>query len=240
EAVGGRNGQCLGLYGFSEDGAIRADNITDWALSEFRSHYGDSGITKEQLFSYTYAILHHPAFRNHFAENLRSGIPRIPLAKDFRTCVGIGERLIDLHVNYENAERFDLAWVESQDVPLTTKVKSRMVLDKDAGTIVVNDSLTLEGIPKDAFEYVLGTRAALEWVVDQYRCEEDAEGNMTSDCNDPEDDAYVVNLIERVTTVSIETMSLIAALPQDVEFIGPNTGTVMPEDTHDEEDLVEQ
>lgn len=240
EAVGGRNGQCLGLYGFSQDGKVKADNITDWSLAEFRAHYGDKEISKEQLFSYTYAILHHPRFRSHFAENLRSGIPRIPLAKDFHACVSIGEKLVDLHVNYEKAQRFDLTWVESKDFPLSTKVKSRMVLDKDAGTVVINNSLTLQGIPKDAFDYVLGTRSALEWVVDQYRCEEDEEGNITSDCNDPKDDDYVVNLIERVTTVSIETMSLIATLPEDIDFIGPKTGTIMPEETQDEQDLVEQ
>ena len=66
EAVGGRNGQCLGLYGFSEDGKIESDNITDWSLAEFRGHYGDKSISKEQIFSYAYAMLHHPAFRTHF------------------------------------------------------------------------------------------------------------------------------------------------------------------------------
>jgi predicted helicase len=240
EAVGGRNGQCLGLYGFSEDGTIRADNITDWSLAEFRGHYDDKTITKPQIFSYVYAILHHPAFRAHFAANLRHGIPRIPLAKDFRACVKIGEKLIELHVNYEKAVRFDLAWVESEDFPLSTKVTGRMVLDKEAGTIVVNNSLTLEGIPKDAFDYVLGTRSALEWVVDQYRYEEDEEGNALSDCNDPDDDEYIVSLIERVTTVSIETISLVASLPEHIEFIGPITGTGMPPESSGEESEVEQ
>ena len=237
EAVGGRNGQCLGLYGFSEDGKIQADNITDWSLAEFRGHYVDKSISKEQIFSYVYAVLHHPAFRTHFAANLRHGIPRIPLAQDFYACVGIGEKLIDLHVNYEKAAKFDLTWVESEDFPLSTKVAGRMTLDRDAGTIVVNNSLTLGGIPKDAFDYLLGTRSALEWVVDQYRYEEDEDGDVISDCNDPEEDEYVVNLIERVTTVSIETMSLIATLPEDIEFVGPNTGTVVPAETQDEADL---
>jgi predicted helicase len=57
EAVGGRNGQCLGLYGFSEDGKIQADNITDWSLAAFRGHYVDKSISKEQIFSHTYAML---------------------------------------------------------------------------------------------------------------------------------------------------------------------------------------
>jgi predicted helicase len=240
EAVGGRNGQCLGLYGFSEDGKIQADNITDWSLAEFRAHYGDKSISKRQIFTYVYAMLHHPSFRTHFAANLRRGIPRIPLAKDFRACVKIGEKLIKLHVEYETAELFELTWVESEKFPLSTKVMGRMVLDKDAGTIVVNNSLTLEGIPKDAFEYLLGTRSALEWVVDQYSYVEDEDGDVVSDCNDPDDDMYVVDLIQRVTTVSLETLSLVANLPADIEFIGPSTGTVMPTDTVDEDAVVEQ
>ena len=74
-----------------------------------------------------------------------------------------------------------------------------MRLDKEVGTIEVNGSLTLAGIPPAAFEYIPGTRCALEWVVDQYRCEEDEDGNVTSDPNDPHND--IVELIERVTTV---------------------------------------
>jgi predicted helicase len=240
EAVGGRNGQCLGLYGFSEDGNIQADNITDWALAEFRSHYNDKSISKRQIFSYAYAMLHHPAFRTHFAANLRRGIPRIPLAKDFQACISIGEQLIKLHVDYEAADCFELTWVESENVPLSTKVAGRMVLDKEAGTIVVNSSLTLEGIPKDAFDYLLGTRSALDWIVDQYTYVVNEDGNVVSDCNDPDDDRYIVNLIQRVTTVSLETLSLVASLPADIEFIGPNTGTVMPADTADEDEVIAQ
>jgi predicted helicase len=238
EAVGGRNGQCLGLYGFSKDGTVQADNITDWSLTQFRDHYDDKSISKRQIFSYVYAMLHHPDLRTRFAANLRRGIPRIPLAKDFLTCARIGEQLIDLHVGYETVDPFELKWVESDDFPLSTKVTDRMVLDKEAGTIVVNNSLTLEGIPKDAFEYVLGTRSALDWVVDQYTYVEDDDGNVLSDCNDPDDTDYVVNLIQRVVTVSIETLSLIAKLPEEIEFVGP-TGTVMSTDTIEEDDLVD-
>jgi predicted helicase len=84
--------------------------------------------------------------------------------------------------------------------------------------------LTLAGIPSEAFEYVLGTRSGLEWVVDQYRCEEDDDGNITSDPNDPANDRYIVELIERVTTVSIETLALIRELPADLDFVPPNSG----------------
>ena len=99
-----------------------------------------------------------------------------------------------------------------------------MRLSKAAGTIEVNSSLTLGGIPEAAFYYVLGTRSPLEWVVDQYRLEEDEDGTITSDPNDPENEQYIVQLIERVTSVALDTMALIRELPDELEFLAPNAG----------------
>ncbi len=221
EAVGGRNGQCFGLYTYSPDGQVRLDNVTDWAEHEFRNHYEDRQITKRDIFNYVYALLHHPRYREYFAANLQKEIPRVPQARDFRMCAEIGGKLVDLHVTYENAKRYELKWIETPGVPLSYRVTGKMVLDKEARSITVNDSLMLAGIPGDAFEYILGTRSALEWLVDQYRLEKDDDDRITSDPNDPENEEYVVQLIERVTTVSLETLSLIRALPPDVDFTAP-------------------
>ncbi len=221
EAVGGRNGQCFGLYTYSPHGDVRSDNITDWAEHEFRTHYEDRQIAKRDIFSYVYALLHHPQYRGYFAANLQKDIPRLPLARDFWKCAEIGGKLIDLHVGYEKAERYELKWVETPGVSLSYRVTGKMALDKEARAITVNDSLMLAGIPEDAFEYVLGTRSALEWLVDQYRLEKDDDNNVTSNPNDPDDEQYIVQLIERVTTVSLETLALIRALPPKLDFNAP-------------------
>jgi predicted helicase len=146
------------------------------------------------------------------------------MAPDFWQCSVIGEKLVRLHLGYESAKRFDLQWLESAKEPLSYRVTGRMRLNQEAGTIEVNSSLTLAGIPPRAFDYVLGTRSALEWVVDQYRREEDEDGNVTSDPNDPHDEQYIVRLIERITTVSLETLDLIRQLPEELEFSAPNAG----------------
>jgi predicted helicase len=221
EAVGGRNGQCFALYGFSADGLKRSDNITDWALNKFREHYTDSSISKLEIFHYVYAILHHPAYRERFAQNLQKEIPRIPMAKDFKVCSQTGAKLIDLHLGYEKADRFNVQWLESPKEPLSYRVTGHMKLDMEIGTIEVNRSLMLAAIPLEAFDYKLGTRSALEWVVDQYRYEEDEEGNVISDPNDPSDERYIVYLIERVITVSLVTLALIRELPCDLDFSPP-------------------
>jgi predicted helicase len=220
EAVGGRNGQCFGFYTYSEDGRTRSENITGWALREFRDHYRDDHISKWDIFHYVYSMLYHPLYRERYAQNLREEIPRIPLARDFRRCCDIGRRLKEAHLTYEQAEPHGLEWNETPGEPLSYRVSDRMRLDKERGMIEVNSSLTLSGIPAGAFDYVLGTRSALEWIVDQYRCETHPETGVVSDPNDPADEQFIVRLIERVTAVSLSTVELIKGLPSNFEFVG--------------------
>jgi hypothetical protein len=62
----------------SEDGTHRRENITDWALEQFRSRYHDPSISKWDIFHYVYAVLHHSEYRERYAANLRRELPRIP------------------------------------------------------------------------------------------------------------------------------------------------------------------
>ncbi|MYA69274.1 N-6 DNA methylase, partial [Candidatus Poribacteria bacterium] len=50
--------QSFPFYTYDEDGTNRRENITDWALAEFRNHYGDDTITKWDIFHYNYGLLH--------------------------------------------------------------------------------------------------------------------------------------------------------------------------------------
>ena len=77
---GGRQTQCFPFYTYAEDGTRRRENITDWALDQFRAHYHDPSITKWDIFHYIYAVLHHPEYRERYAANLRRELPRIPFA----------------------------------------------------------------------------------------------------------------------------------------------------------------
>ncbi len=79
--------------------------------------------------------------------------------------------------------------------------------------LVVNESLTLAGIPPEAFAYRLGNRSALEWVVDQHQVTTDKRSGTTSDPYRPEDPEYVVRLVERVVRVSVETVAIIQGMP---------------------------
>ena len=214
EAVGGRAGQTFPFYIYDEDGCNARENVTDWAMRRFRDHYGNRRITKWDIFYYVYGILHHPGYRERYAENLKRELPRIPLAPDFRAFSSAGKALAALHLDYEELEPYELEWVETPDVPLSYRVE-KMRLSKDKRSLRVNDSLNLAGIPPEVFDYRLGNRSALDWVIDQYRVKTDKRSGITSDPNRPDDPQYIVRLVGQVVHVSLETVKIVAALPDD-------------------------
>ncbi len=79
----------------------------------------------------------------------------------------------------------------------------------------VNPSLTLAGIPPQSFEYRLGNRSALEWVIDQYQVSVDKRSGIRSDPNRADDPEYIVRLVGQVVRVSVETVKIVNALPAD-------------------------
>ena len=216
--------QCFPYYTYNEDGTNRRENITDWALAQFRDRYGVE-VTKWDIFHYVYALLHHPQYRERYAENLKRDLPHIPLLhhkEAFLVCVRIGKQLMDIHLNYEQAKEYPLQWIENENVPFSWHVK-KMRLTTDKTAVVVNESLTLAGIPQACFAYRLGNRSALDWVIDQYQVSEDKRSGIVSDPNNPDDEEYIVRLVGKVITVSVETVGLVeelARLVQQEEWLG--------------------
>ena len=64
------------MHYYAEDGSNRRENITDWALGQFRARYGE-GVSKWDIFHYVYALLHHPQYRERYAENLKRDLPHV-------------------------------------------------------------------------------------------------------------------------------------------------------------------
>ena len=139
-------GQCFPFYTYDEDGTNRRENVTDWALGRFRSHYGDAAITKRDVFHYVYAVLHHPVYRERYAGVLKRQLPRMPFAPGFRAFAEAGARLAALHVGYAEADPYPLQEIEG-DGPMQWRVEKMRL--RDGGTrLVYNDWLTLDGIPR--------------------------------------------------------------------------------------------
>ena len=204
--------QCFPFYTYDEDGGNRRENITDWALAKFRAHYGDDTIGKWDIFHYTYALLYHPDYRERYQANLKRDLPHLPYPPNFWEFAKAGGRLGEIHLGYEDVDEYPIKKVETPGKPLDWRVE-KMKLSKDKTQIVYNDFLTFDGIPPKAFDYRLGNRSALEWVIDQYRVKTDKRSSIINDPNCEDNPQYIVKLIRKVITVSLETVELVESLP---------------------------
>lgn len=201
------------------------DGITDYALNVFREVYGDPAITKKDIFDYVYGIMHSPEYRTRFANDLKKQIPRIPLAKSFWAFADAGRTLIKLHVDYESATPYPLIehWSDNKRDYSVRKMKHpKKGGEKDLSRIIVNEYLTLSDIPTCAYRYTIKGRSAIEWIIKEYAIQDDSKGK-SGIINDPneycEDKRYIVDLLRKVVTISMDTMSVVDALPAIEERI---------------------
>ena len=123
-------------------------------------------------------------------------------------------------MNYEQQAEYPLAEIETPGKPLDWRV-TKMKLSKDKTRLVYNDFLTLADIPPEVYEYRLGNRSALEWIVDQYRVTTDKRSGITNDPNNEEDRWYIRSLIKKIVTVSLETVKIVRGLPEFEERKAP-------------------
>lgn len=228
--------QCFPLYWYEkpENGGrmIRHEAITDETLNLFRKVYpggfgkraqkdGGIEIQKEDIFYYIYGILHSEEYRSRYSANLKKELPRIPLAENFRDFYNVGKALAQLHLHYEEAEPYPLTVVGDDENPGRVEkmrwgkkrnpVTGKMEADKSV--LVYNNNLTFKGIPEIAHRYVVNGRSPLEWMIDRYQVKTDKASGIVNDPNlYSEDPLYIVNLIRRLVTVSVETMKIVDAM----------------------------
>ncbi len=202
------------------DGYIRRDAISDWALGEYRRRYGDDSITKEDIFWYVYGILHSPEYKDRFASDLKKMVPRIPFAADFRAFSDAGRALGQWHLGYETVDPYPLTEdysrlvMEAADWRVHKMVFGKRGGEKDKSVIVFNPHVTLRGIPLEAYDYVVNGKSALEWAMERYAVTIHKESGIRNDPNDWSDDPrYIVDLVKRITRVSLETVRIVSGLP---------------------------
>ncbi|WP_457455685.1 DEAD/DEAH box helicase [Streptomyces sp. TE5632] len=207
-----------------DEGYERIDNITDAALAGYRKAYPDLAITKDDVFYYTYGLLHSPEYRERFAADLKKSLPRIPKVRDFHGFAEAGRKLADLHINYEQAEPYkgivetvtgDATATPATELYRVAKMKIPKIKGQaDRSTIGYNTRVKLTNIPEEAYRYQLGARSAIEWIIDRYQVKVDKASEIVNDPNDWSDDPrYIIDLLKRIVTVSLETMKIVDALP---------------------------
>lgn len=218
---------------FRDDGEWRP-NIAPDALARYREI--DDAISDEDLFFYVYGILHSPDYRTAFAADLKKELPRIPRPVDadqFWAFSKAGRELSELHLNYEEvepwpgldctfAEGFDrdvaASWyVEKMRYPKVTDAETKKKVD-DKTKVVYNSSVTISGIPERAHDYVLGSRSAIDWILDRYQVKTHKASGIVNDPNDwgleHDNPTYIFDLLRSVVTVSMRTLDIIDELPE--------------------------
>ena len=211
--------QCLPLYRYTAEGD-RVCNITGWGIRQFNDHYrrewgdafaelaGPEGITAEDIFAYTYAVLHNPSYREEYRVDLLREFPRLPFYPDFPVWRDMGQALLDLHIGFEDAEPFPLERVDLEGDPRRVILRA----DREKGAILLDDKTTLTGVPPEAWEYQLGSRSALEWVLDQYKERKPRDPTIAEKFNTYRFADYkerVIDLLQRVCTVSVRTVEIV-------------------------------
>ncbi|MCY3629114.1 MAG: hypothetical protein OXG94_03760 [Bacteroidetes bacterium] len=190
------------------------------------------------MFSYIYGVLHVPSYRTKYAANLRKELPRIPLPKDteqFLALVKAGRELGELHVNYEDVQEYPItfesggwepekdmspeAWFRVGSRPMRHSGRAR---DKDLSRIIYNDHITVQGIPMEAYDYMVNGKSAVAWVMERQRMKTDKASQIVNDANrfaieTMQDPAYPLRLLAKVITVSMETVKIVETL-HDTEF----------------------
>lgn len=211
------------MFGESE----RVDNITDWALGEYQREYG-AQVTKDDIFFYVYGLLHSPEYRERYAADLKKQLPRIPMVSGrdrFDAFADAGRKLSELHIGYEDVTPYPLTEVSPAFTPSDPFEKfevKKMKYGGKAGAwdktrIQYNNHIDIEGIPEDAQRYMLGSRSALDWIIERYQVKTDKPSGIVNDPNDwsreHDQPRYIIDLIGRIVTVSIETLKIVDALP---------------------------
>ena len=232
------NGQCFPLYWYERaeekpatsqmsifdepqplttPGYVRRDAMSDEALTRFRTHYRDPAISKEDIFYYIYAVLNSPEYRERFAIDVFRDLARVPFAKNFWIFSEAGRRLGNLHVNYENVGVSEELGVRGEELDSRVE-KMRLIKLGGEKVISYNSGITITGIPASAWDYVVNGKSALEWIIERYQNTTDKDSGLQNDCNawgtERGDPKYILNLIGRVVTVSVETVKILKGLPE--------------------------
>ena len=201
---------CLPLYRYTVEGE-RLTNITERGLRQFREQYSDEAISAEDIFAYTYAALHDPAYRKKYEIDLLREYPRLHFHEDFAAWASLGQELLELHIGFESAEPFGLKRLEKK----AESGKAVLRADKTRGAIMLDQNTTLTGVPAEAWEYRLGSRSALEWILDQYKEKTPRDPTVRERFNTyrfADHKEQVIDLLQRVCTVSVETIRIVDQL----------------------------
>lgn len=204
------------------DGALfggeQIDGISDWAKEYFCSHY-KADVSSDDIFAYVYAALHSPGFVGEYASDLRKEFPRIPLWDDFDQVSAAGKELLTLHSNFDSNSLFPLT-IDGGPVPdaleaLSLKFK-RNGSKTDQTKVLLNEKFEVSGFPSEVFDYRVGAKNPLEWVVSSAQPARDSKFGVLQDPYkrgaESGKNRELLDLAARVCTLAVESTKIIGRL----------------------------
>lgn len=182
-------------------------NVTDEITSMLQ-------LSAEDVFYYVYGILHSAEYKEKYVNELRKGLPHIPIVKDKEKFVEIGRQLADLHLNYEVLDALNSVVVQIDD-DATFKVTSmKHPKRSEKSTIIYNSGIRITNIPDKAYEYVVNGKSAIQWIMEQYSVPKKTKSGNIDDPNLYSDNPrYILNLLLSVINLSVQTVDLVNSLP---------------------------
>ena len=202
----------------AQDGAAAAERVISPTRGEIGRSPKTRQLTKDDIFHYVYGVLHDPVYREKYALNLKREFPRIPFYPDFWAWAGWGKRLMELHIGYESVEPWPLQRVDAPDEKARAaglSPKAVLKADRDNGIIRLDTETQLSGIPQEAWDYRLGNRSGLDWILDQHKEKTPKDPTIREKFNTYRFADYrekVIDLLMRVTRVSVETVAITEAM----------------------------
>ena len=130
-------------------------------------------IGPELIFHYAYAVFHSPAYRQRYAEFLRTDFPRLPLTGDyelFRELAGLGGSLVDLHARGHGEGKGPGFPVKDGNVIEEVRYQPPQPdgSDRHGGRVWINDRQYFEPVPAEAWSHPIGGyQPAERWLKDR-------------------------------------------------------------------------
>ena len=206
--------------GVSHDGPL-PPSVGFADISPSRGEIGKSPkprqLTRDDIFHYVYGVLHDPVYREKYALNLKREFPRIPFYPAFAQWAAWGEALMGLHIGYGDVEPWPVARIDTPDARRAKGSQPKPVLKshRDKGLVVVDADTQITGIPREAWDYRLGNRSAIDWVLDQHKEKTPRDPTIREKFNTYRFADYkesMIELLAKVVRVSVDTVAITEAM----------------------------
>jgi len=115
----------------------------------------------EEILHYVYAVLHSPAYRERYADFLKSDFPRLPLTSDkklFYRLAKLGAQLANLHLMRAPASANPAVKYPEAGSHKVEKVRH----DEKNRRVYINKTQFFAGVPKDDWDFFIGGYQVLD------------------------------------------------------------------------------